>query len=153
MRRKERQITDINRLHEVINNASVCRVAMADGLRPYLLPLSFGFDGKNLYFHSASEGRKIEILKNNPSVCFEFEQEVEIVKGERPCNWSVRYFSVIGEGKAEIVEESEEKLYGLTCILKQYDPDLTYSFSEKEASSVLVFKITIENLTGKAAGR
>ena len=152
MRRKEKLVTDVARLHEVIHNAGVCRLGLADGPKPYIVPLCFGFDGKHLYFHCACQGRKVDILLANPRVCVEFEQDTNIVKGDKPCNWSVRYFTVIVEGIAEVVDGSSEKLYGLNQVMKQYDPDGRYSFTEKELSSVEVYKITMEKVTGKVSG-
>jgi uncharacterized protein len=93
MRRKEKLVTDVARLHEVIHNATVCRLGLADGSKPYIVPLCFGFDGQYLYFHCAHQGRKVDIIKANPFVCVEFEQGISVVKGEKPCNWSVRYFT------------------------------------------------------------
>ncbi len=153
MRRKDRLVTDKKMLHKVIYKASVCRLGLVDGKAPYIIPLSFGFDGMHLYFHSAQEGRKNDILKANPRVCVEFEQDVQIVKGTKPCSWSTSYFTVIGEGTAELVQDSQQKIHGLNIILKQYDQDSgAYPFSEQEISTVLVYRITLDSLVGKKSG-
>ncbi len=153
MRRKDRLVTDKKMLHKVIYEANVCRLGLVDGTAPYIVPLSFGFDGEHLYFHSAPEGRKIDILKANPRVCVEFEQDVQIVKGNKPCSWSTRYFTVIGEGTAELVQDSRQKIHGLNIILRQYDQDSgAYPFSEQEISTVLVYRITLDSLVGKKSG-
>src|SRR5512133_3293331 len=75
MRRSEREITDRGELRRVLEDARVCRLAMADGGRPYLVPLSFALDGDDLVLHSARAGRKLELLRRNPEVCFEFVED------------------------------------------------------------------------------
>ena len=83
MRRKEKEIAERSELEAVIKEASVCRIAMVEGTSPYVVPLCFGYDDNTLYFHSAIEGKKIEILKKNNSVCFEMDIGTELIqKGE-----------------------------------------------------------------------
>ena len=150
MRRKEKQIVDIEALHSVINYASVCRIGLVKGDRPYVIPLSFGFDGRNIYFHSARGGEKVEILKANNHVCVEFEQDVKIIEDEKPCNWSARYLSVVVHGTAELVDEPVEKKYGLGQIVEHYGvAGGQYSFTDEEIKPVLVYKVIIEEIVGK----
>lgn len=93
MRRKEKEITDQSTLNQLINSATVCRLGLARENTPYIVPLSFGFKDNVLYFHSAAEGKKIEVLKVNPNVCFEFDLNVELLQAERPCKWGMKYQS------------------------------------------------------------
>ena len=71
MRRKDREIEDRAELESIIGAAMVCRLAMSEDDRPYIVPLCFGYKDGNLYFHSAEEGKKLEILRVNSSICFE----------------------------------------------------------------------------------
>ncbi len=65
MRRNDSEITDRKDIDGIIRRCRVCRLAMCDGSQPYIVPLSFGYDGSFLYFHTAREGRKIDIIKRN----------------------------------------------------------------------------------------
>ena len=60
MRRKDREINDKFAIESIIRKASVCRLAMVDGNRPYIVPLCFGYQGDALYFHSANVGKKLD---------------------------------------------------------------------------------------------
>ncbi|NMC96524.1 MAG: pyridoxamine 5'-phosphate oxidase family protein, partial [Deltaproteobacteria bacterium] len=73
MRKKERAIKDRKDIDGIIRRCRVCRLAMSDDDQPYIIPLNFGYDGFCLYFHAAPEGRKIDILKRNNRVGFEFD--------------------------------------------------------------------------------
>lgn len=154
MRRKDKLVTDLKLIHKVIHKAKVMRLGLVDGLEPYVVPLSFGFDGMSIYFHSAAEGRKIDILKANNRVCLEFDQDAALVKKtDKPCGWTLRYLSVICTGKAELMTELEEKIYGLNQIIRHYEPETElYSFTEQQLSSILIFKIIPEEIVGKMSG-
>ncbi|HNU36390.1 MAG TPA: pyridoxamine 5'-phosphate oxidase family protein, partial [Methanomassiliicoccales archaeon] len=68
MRKAEREIMDQGELEEVIRRAEVCRLAMVDDGKPYIVPMNFGYRNGCLYFHCAKEGRKLDVLRENPKV-------------------------------------------------------------------------------------
>jgi nitroimidazol reductase NimA-like FMN-containing flavoprotein (pyridoxamine 5'-phosphate oxidase superfamily) len=150
MRRKEREITDNDELNAIIRSTKVCRLGLSDRNIPYIVPLSFGYKDKTLYFHSAAEGKKIEILKRNPNVCFEFDQSIEVIEAEKPCNWGMRYRSIIGFGKACFLESIEEKQEALQIIMSQYTKE-SFTISETAVERTTLFKVIIDGMTGKKA--
>jgi hypothetical protein len=83
MRRKDKEISDIALIEDIITKARVCRLALYDNARPYIVPLCFGYKDNILYFHSAPEGKKLSLLRNNNRVCFEFDTDHELVTGEK----------------------------------------------------------------------
>jgi nitroimidazol reductase NimA-like FMN-containing flavoprotein (pyridoxamine 5'-phosphate oxidase superfamily) len=151
MRRKEKEIIDIKALNEIIGSAQICRLGLTDENAPYIVPLCFGHKDSILYFHSAAEGKKIEILKKNPNVCFEFDQNIEVLKADKPCKWGMKYQSIIGYGKAIFVETLEEKCEALKNIMSQYTDDI-FSIQDSAISSTTVFKVIIDKMTGKQSG-
>ena len=148
MRKKEREITDDSAIESIIKKSLVCRLALFDGTTPYIVPLSFGYQDNALYFHGPQKGKKIDIIKKNPKVCFEFDTDTEIIKGEDSCRWSMRYKSVIGFGKAVLLEDTEEKRKALTIIMGHYS-DGTFEFDDAILRKTLVIKVEIESMTGK----
>jgi nitroimidazol reductase NimA-like FMN-containing flavoprotein (pyridoxamine 5'-phosphate oxidase superfamily) len=150
MRRTEREIKDKSEIERIISKAIVCRIAVSDENEPYIIPMCFGFKDGILFFHSAQEGKKIEILKRNNRVCFEMDVDTELVEGEKGCDWGIKYSSVVGFGKAAFVEDIQEKRNALHILLEQYS-NKKYEFSEESLSQVAIIKIQIESLTGKKA--
>lgn len=148
MRRKEKEITDKSEIEFIIRKSQVCRLGLADEGLAYVLPLCFGYRNNTLYFHSAGEGRKIEILKRNPRVCFEFDIDAQIRPGETGCAWGMKYRSVIGYGEASFIDDSEKKKKALDVIMRQYT-DGAYVYSEKKLKKTLVIKVEISSMTGK----
>ena len=148
MRRKEKEITEASAIEAIIQKSLVCRLALSDGNFPYIVPLCFGYRDKVLYFHSSLKGKKIDIIRKNQNICFEFDINTEIVKAEDACHWSMKYQSVIGFGKAVLLEDLDEKRKALNIIMSQYS-DRTFQFNDATLKGTVVIKVEIESMTGK----
>ena len=152
MRKSNKEITEKPALEMIIKNSVICRLALVDGDRPYIVPLNFGYQDGILYFHCAHEGRKIDIIKTNPNVCFEFDINTELITAEKACGWSMKYQSVIGFGKAYLIEDIREKTAALNIIMQQYSKS-NFSFPEAKLQITAAFKVEIERMTGKQSGQ
>ena len=150
MRRREREIKDREVIDAIIRRCQVCRLGLSDGEEPYIVPLCFGYDGEALYFHSASEGRKIDILRKNGRVCFEFDIPEGMREAEQGCRWGIKYRSVIGFGTAEMVDDQEGKKKALEIVMAQYSGK-KYVFPEDVVAKTAVIKVVIARVTGKQA--
>lgn len=148
MRRSDREITDPGEIGAILSGAQVCRIALAGENGPYVVPLCFGYEPGALYLHSAPEGTKIDMIHNDPRVCFEADICDGVVKNGRACSWGMRYRSVIGFGLASILSDPDEKRHGLSCIMRQYDSG-SHVFSDNEIGTVAVIKIAITSVTAK----
>lgn len=151
MRRKEREINDLKAIELIITTSQVCRLALSDGDQPYIVPLCFGYRDNALYFHSAIEGKKIEIIRKNPNVCFEFEKDVDLVRADIPCGWGMKYQSVIGFGHASVIEDAEDKMDAAKIIMSQYS-DHEFEFNKDSLNKALIIKVEISGMTGKKSG-
>ena len=149
MRRKDREIPDRTSIDQIIRRCRVCRLALSDDGQPYVVPLNFGYDGYRLYLHSSLAGKKMEIIRRNNRVGFEFDILHKITEAELDCDWGARYESVVGSGIAEIVESHQEKASGLGWILRQYGGG-PGEFTERDLDSIAVIRISIRSISGKA---
>ena len=149
MRRREKEIRDDREIEKIIQRATVCRLGLCDKDSAYIVPVCFGYEPGNLWIHSAHEGKKITLVKCNPHVCFEFDEVVGIEKSDNPCSSGVKYRSVIGLGTAEIVDDIQEKIHGLSCIMNRYADAGSFSFPKPALDSVCVIRIHISEMTGK----
>jgi len=155
MRRKDREVTGESELREILEECKVCRVAMQDRDGLYVVPLNFGYfyqDGKlTLYFHCASQGRKLDAIRENDSVCIEMDCDHRLQSGAAACNYTFGFKSIIGSGAAHPVEDPAEKMEGLRCIMrhmtgKEFNPD---DFKTEMVQAVTVVRIDVMNFTGK----
>ena len=149
MRKANLEIKDKSILEEILTNSRICRLGMIDNGLPYVLPFNFGYSENCIYIHSAPEGKKIYLLKENPMVCFEVEQQADIIEDEVACKWSTLYRSVVGYGNVEIVTDFEEKLNGLEIIMKQHGATGKLDFEIKEVDFIVILKLSITTMTGK----
>jgi len=145
------EITDMDEIERIIKKAICCRIALVDDDEPYIVPICFGYEKNNLYFHGALEGRKVALIKKNNKICFEIDIDVEVVEASNPCDWSMKYRSIIGVGRAYILENDEEKSHGLNLIMKQY-AEGDVSFPKSVLNSVLVVRVDIKSLSGRQIG-
>lgn len=151
MRRKDREIEDVIEIESIINSSPVCRIALSENGLSYIIPVCFGYSNKSLYFHSANAGKKIDLIKKNNNVCFEFDIYEGLITNGHPCDWDVRYKSVIGYGKAFFIDGAQEKINALNIILRHYS-DESFAFPENSIKNVTVIKVEIEKITGKRSG-
>jgi uncharacterized protein len=152
MRKTEDEIKDREEIDSILKQAQVCRLAMVEGNAPYIVPMNFGYQDNCLYFHCAREGKKLDILRQNQEVCFEVDIEDQIVKAPgNICSWSSKYRSVIGFGKALVLENWQEKAAALNIITAHYGA-AHHDFSEKEVARLSIIKIEINSMTGKKSG-
>jgi nitroimidazol reductase NimA-like FMN-containing flavoprotein (pyridoxamine 5'-phosphate oxidase superfamily) len=148
MRRSDKEITDKKAIDEIISRSKVCKLAMCEGNLPYIVPMCFGFKDNTLYFHSAPKGKKIEILKKNPNVCFEFEILTQVIQSAKACKWGMKYRSVIGFGTAGFVTDDELKRQAFDIIMNQY-ADGSFLYEEASLKSIIIIKVDIHTMTGK----
>jgi nitroimidazol reductase NimA-like FMN-containing flavoprotein (pyridoxamine 5'-phosphate oxidase superfamily) len=146
MRKRERDICDPKAIESIIEKATVCRLAMCDKGVPYLVPLCFGYENGALYFHSATEGTKLDILKRNSQICFEMDIDCELVRSGDRC--SMRYRSVIGNGYASLVEDPADKCHALDLIMEHYRQEL-FAYPETALRRTVIIKVEIQKMTGK----
>ena len=139
---------DIGEIEKVIQKAMACQIGLADGDQPYVVSVCFGYERGKLYFHSGLKGRKIDTIKKNPKVCFAMAVDLEIVKADDPCDWAMKYRSVIGFGRATILDDAEEKSHGLNLVMNQYAPG-KFTFDENSLAAANVIRIDISQVTGK----
>lgn len=141
----------MDEIERIIKKAICCRIALVDDDEPYIVPICFGYEKNNLYFHGALEGRKVALIKKNNKICFEIDIDVEVVEASNPCDWSMKYRSIIGVGRAYILENDEEKSHGLNLIMEQYTEG-DVSFPKSVLNSVLVVRVDIKSLSGRQIG-
>lgn len=133
MRRQDRKITAPEEIIAMIQAEKVCRLALTDEEGPYLIPLNFGYaighpeeggiDGFDrpltLYFHSASSGRKIDAMQQNPVVAFVIDGAHALVESEWMTEYSYHYQSVLGRGRVRFLTDPKERMQAMLAIMRQ----------------------------------
>lgn len=148
MRRKDRLIpeADAFSLLEKCEYGIISTVS-ADN-NAYGFPVNYALLNKAIYFHCATEGKKIDNITANPRVSFCVVGQTEILQQE----FSTKYESCIVDGYASEVFATEKKS-ALEALVRKYSPDFIPEgvlYIEKLKDKTRVFKITIDKISGKA---
>ena len=150
--KREREVTDLQEIIRILDTANILHLGMVDGDEPYVIPMNYGYTmcaGElTLYLHGATTGRKLDLIRKNPKVCFSLECDVAPFEGNLTCQYGTVYSSVMGRGIAEIVEDVEQKKEAMTILMKsQTGKDFT--FTDKLVSIVSVIRIRVSDYTAK----
>ena len=152
MTKRELQITDENQIRDILDRAKVLHLGLCVDNEPYVVPMNYGYtmeDGKLvLYLHSAVRGKKLDMIGANPRVFFSLESDLHPFEGQVPCQYGLAYSSVMGRGKARIVEDVEEKMQAMSILMKT-QTERDFSFTERLVSIVAVIRIDVEEYTAK----
>jgi len=149
MRRSDKEIGPREEIDAIIRSAEVCRLAFAADNEPYVVPISFGYDGAALYIHTAKTGRKIDFIERNSRVCFEFESNVKLRKDEGDaCKWTFSFESVIGYGTVTELASVDDKARGLNEIMRHYS-GREWDIEPPQVKTTRVWRIAIDSVTGK----
>ncbi len=156
MTRRERQVTDINEIINILNKSKVLHLGLVDGDEPYVVPMNYGYefidDTLVMYLHGARRGRKLDLIRANPKVFYELDCDIVPFEGEVACKYGITYSSVMGRGEAYIVDDVEEKKHALSVLMKtQTEKD--FVFDDKLVSVVSVIKIVTKEYTAKQRRR
>lgn len=153
MRRADKKISSRAEIDAIVHDCEVCRLGFAVANEPYVVPVSFGYDGLNLFFHTAKTGRKIDCIEANSRACFEVERNVELIRDpERPCDWTFAFESVIGFGTVHELTSEEDRERGLNQIMEHYSGHV-WRFDQTATKNVRVWRLVIESITGKRSER
>ena len=152
MTKREREVTEQEAILEILNQCKIVHLAMVDEGKPYVVAMNYGYtmdEGKlTLYMHGATQGRKLDIMRANPDVYFEMECDVVPFGGRIACQYGTAYASVMGSGKARILEELEERKAGLSAFMKT-QTGLDFEFQERMISAVSVIRVDVDEYTAK----
>ncbi len=150
--RREREVTDREEILSILDKAKVLHLGLVDGDEPYVVPMNYGYlmeDGKmTVYLHGALTGRKLDLMRVNPKVFFELDCDIVPFEGKTACNYGITYASVMGRGKAVIVEDTAEKVKGLQVLMKT-QTGRDFEITEKMAGIVSVIRIDVSDFTAK----
>ena len=153
MRRKDREVTDIREILDILDRCSVGRLGLCLDGQPYVVPLNFIWEQKagilRLYFHGAAEGRKLDCLRANPRACFETDIPGAVVVTPQACAVTMEYESVMAEGLCHIIENTAEKRRVLQALAARYAPEASPEIPEAVLERVAVWCFEVEKLSGK----
>lgn len=152
MTRRELEVTDLGQIREILDASKILHLGLVDDGEPYVVPMNYGYtleDGAlTLYLHGALQGYKLDVIRKNPKCCFTMECSVVPFEGKAACQYGTSYYSLMGKGTAEILEDPREKVEGLTVFMKS-QTGKDFELNERLVSIVSVIRIRASVYTAK----
>lgn len=154
MRRKDREITDFNRIVEIVDKCDIVRLGLAAGDYPYVVPVNFAYTAEGgqlcIYIHGAMAGRKFEMLKNNPCGTFLIDNPIKMECLYEDHDVTMRYESVMGKFTAELLDgEARQKAID-DVIMARYEETKNFEYNKPTVARTAVFKLTVTEMVGKS---
>jgi uncharacterized protein len=130
-------------MHALLERESFGHLGCARDGRPYVLPMNFAYDGKDLFFFT-TEGMKTQFIQANPQVCLQVEEITD----------STHWRSVMVIGNAEQITGKEEMQQAMKLITER-NPSLTPAISATQLDTwgrsvdIAIYRITPELIDGR----
>ncbi len=168
VRRDDRQVKDEEWIRALLHRAPVGYLATIYDDQPFINSNLFVYDeaAHVIYMHTARKGRTQSNLSGNgegkiahkseeaPKVCFTISEMGRLLPAPEALEFSVEYTGVVVFGRGEVIADRQEATSGLQQLLDKYAPHLKPGrdyrpIVEEELKRTAVFRITIEEWTGK----
>ncbi len=152
VRRKDKEITDKNEIEDILSSAMVGRLGTCAHGIPYITPMNFTYDKETskIFLHCANEGRKLENIRINQTVCFEVEEVTSVLVKQPTCASSIAYRSVILFGSIKILTDLDAKNEALQKLADKYAPlNPKVPFTDAMLNKTNVLEIEIKEMTAK----
>ena len=153
--RKDREITDKKLIEEFLSSQKIIRLGFYDKVNDevYVVPVNYGYIIENgnyiFYCHGGKGGRKYNLSKEGANIGFEIDGQYKLIEGEKACDYSAKYQSVIGNGKIKILEDIEEKKKGLDAIMKNTTGKIGLEYNQRMLENCCVYMLSVTKLTCK----
>lgn len=138
---------DTTAIDALLESEVVGRIGCHAGGRTYVIPVSYVYVDGAVYGHT-SEGRKIEMMRENPQVCF----EVDRVTG------AMHWDSVVADGTFEELEAEDaqhafgllvDRLVPLMAADAQSEDGLPGIVMDLASARPVVFRLQLGERTGR----
>lgn len=146
--RRKRQMLSAKESEEILRRMTNGTLALhGDGGYPYAVPVSYVYSNGRIYFHTATQGHKVDALMRNDKVSFCVVEQDDV----KPAEFTTYFRSVIAFGKARILTDETEKRAALQLLADKYSSGMPGLEAEiaKGFRHLLMVEIDIEHLTGK----
>lgn len=154
MRRNDRIKKDPEWIYATLSEGLVCHLALTDGSNPYAIALNYGFryDGAeklDLFFHCATEGRKLDLIRINPSAAFIIDSAGPLVTGAEGCDWGMQYRSIAGTGIIQELHDHAQRKTALDLLMHHYSGRKDFTYNEKILAATTILVLTVDSFSGK----
>jgi nitroimidazol reductase NimA-like FMN-containing flavoprotein (pyridoxamine 5'-phosphate oxidase superfamily) len=138
-------------INNILSSQAIGRIACCDGKHPYIVPVAYAFDGRFIYGQS-TEGRKLEMLRNNPNVCFQVDLSRDLSNWQSALIFG-QFEELIGEASNKARDLLEGRVLPLMTgsMIHQHEhwEGEGHELSENYRKKPVMFRIRINEKSGR----
>jgi uncharacterized protein len=142
------ELTEIQ-ISNLLTGHVLGRLACTDGSQPYIVPVTYSYDGRYIYGQT-NEGMKLDILRKNKNVCFEVDAMTDMR------NWqSAIIYGKFEELKSNDAEKAREILFGrifslmTSSTVHANQHEVTSKIDDSNRVKHVMYRIKIVKVTGR----
>lgn len=153
VREPHRGTYDREAVYQILDEGLVCHVGFVSDGQPFVIPMSYGRSGDNLYLHGSVASRMLRCLDEGVPVCITVTLLDGLVLARSIFNHSMNYRSAVVLGRAVHIDDPAEKLEALRMIAEHIVPGRWKDVrlpTETELKATLVLRLPIQEFSGKA---
>lgn len=152
VREPQRACYDRGAIYKILDEAFVCHLGFAAEGQPFVIPTMFARVGDSVYFHGSAASRMLRALMGGAPVCFTVTITDGLILARSVFNHSMNYRSVVALGKAELIEDSAEKLEALRAFTEKLLPGRWNDArqpNEQELKATSILKLPLTEISAK----
>ena len=136
-------------INNVLSSQVLGRLACTNGKQPYIVPVTYTYDGKYIYGQT-NEGLKLKMLRKNPNVCFEVDMMTDMRHWQ-----SVIVYGKFMELKDEEAKKARDILFNrvlplmTSSTIHSYGHGDTVQVDDSTRVKEVMYRIKIKKLTGR----
>jgi nitroimidazol reductase NimA-like FMN-containing flavoprotein (pyridoxamine 5'-phosphate oxidase superfamily) len=155
---QDRIIQDRSEMESILHAAKVGRLGICQNGLALIIPVNFAYEPGSIYVHGSSSGLRVEVILENPHVCFEVDEFLATDPASTPCEYDTAYRSVIAFGSARVLSTPDEKMPPLRLIVAKYagedvalglTREMVQGYRSSRGRETAVVKVSVERMTGK----
>ena len=140
---------DDAQIRNILSSQAMGRLACTDGKKPYIVPVTYTYNGKYIYGQT-NEGTKLKMLRKNPNVCFEVDMMMDMR------NWqSAIVYGKFEELKNEQAKKARDILFGrvfslmTSSTIHAHEHEVTEELDDSNRVKYVMYRIKIRKVTGR----
>jgi uncharacterized protein len=143
---------DRETIDAILDEGMICHVGFVVDGQPYVIPTGYARVGDNVYIHGSSASRMLRRLAEGVDVCVTVTLLDGLVLARSAFHHSMNYRSVVILGRAELVDDHDEKNMALEAFTEHIIPGRWAEVrwpSELELKATTVLKLEIDEASAK----
>ena len=154
MRRKDREVTDFNKIVSFIDKCEILRIGLSDGDFPYIVPVNFSYEileenKINFYIHGATAGRKFELMKKKGLCSFEMDTPLKMDFLYKEKDITMRYECVMGTAEIEFISDDEKENIMQDKILSRTKELSEFQWNKNALKKCALAKLSVIDISAK----